>query len=59
MSDGKDFINSFNDAAEAAHIPGTAEGESRAFSQYYGLPFMYHMKKVPLYVFCCLSSLAF
>lgn len=46
MSDGKDFINSFNDAAEAAHIPGTAEGESRAFSQYYGLPFMYHMKKV-------------
>ncbi|KAK0443012.1 uncharacterized protein EV420DRAFT_1649429 [Desarmillaria tabescens] len=45
-SDGKDFINLFNDAAETGHIPGTPEGESRAFSQYYGLPFMYHMKKV-------------
>ncbi|KAK0184972.1 hypothetical protein F5146DRAFT_1006033 [Armillaria mellea] len=30
----------------AGHIPGTPEGESRAFGQYYGLPFMYHMKKV-------------
>ncbi|KAK0193087.1 hypothetical protein F5146DRAFT_1136943 [Armillaria mellea] len=48
MSDGKDFINSFNDAAEAGHIPGTPKGESRAFGQYYGLPFMYHMKKVHL-----------
>ncbi|KAK0187338.1 hypothetical protein F5146DRAFT_1142315 [Armillaria mellea] len=47
-SDGKDFINSFNNTAEAGHIPGTPEGESRAFSQYYGLPFMYHMKKVHL-----------
>ncbi|KAK0189575.1 hypothetical protein F5146DRAFT_1138968 [Armillaria mellea] len=47
-SDGKDFINSFNDAAVAGHIPGTPEGESRAFGQYYGLPFMYHMKKVHL-----------
>ncbi|KAK0466893.1 uncharacterized protein EV420DRAFT_1635926 [Desarmillaria tabescens] len=45
-SDGKNFINSFNDTAEIGHIPGTPEGESRAFSQYYGLPFMYHMKKV-------------
>ncbi|SJL07080.1 uncharacterized protein ARMOST_10423 [Armillaria ostoyae] len=48
MSDGKDFIRSFNNAAEAGHIPGTTEGESRAFSQYYGLPFMHHMKKVQL-----------
>ncbi|KAK0478021.1 hypothetical protein EDD18DRAFT_1377840 [Armillaria luteobubalina] len=43
---GKDFITSFNDAAQAGYIPGTNEGESRDFSQYYGLPFMHHMKKV-------------
>ncbi|KAK0478673.1 hypothetical protein EDD18DRAFT_1114102 [Armillaria luteobubalina] len=45
---GKDFITSFNDAAQAGYIPGTNEGESRDFSQYYGLPFMHHMKKVHL-----------
>ncbi|KAK0484157.1 hypothetical protein EDD18DRAFT_1429920 [Armillaria luteobubalina] len=45
---GKDFITSFNDAAQARYIPGTNEGESRDFSQYYGLPFMHHMKKVHL-----------
>ncbi|SJL13218.1 uncharacterized protein ARMOST_16657 [Armillaria ostoyae] len=47
-ANGKDFIGSFNDAAEAGYIPGTNEGESRDFSQYYGLPFMLHMKKVHL-----------
>ncbi|KAK0501808.1 hypothetical protein EDD18DRAFT_1347877 [Armillaria luteobubalina] len=43
---GKDFIMSFNNTAQAGYIPGTNEGESRDFSQYYGLPFMHHMKKV-------------
>ncbi|KAK0227531.1 hypothetical protein IW262DRAFT_1454671 [Armillaria fumosa] len=47
-ADSKDFISSFNDTAEAEYIPGTNEGESRAFNQYYGLPFMLHMKKVHL-----------
>ncbi|KAK0476374.1 hypothetical protein IW261DRAFT_1567055 [Armillaria novae-zelandiae] len=47
-ADGKDFISSFNDAAEAGHIPGTNEGKSRAFNEYYGLPFMLHMKKIHL-----------
>ncbi|PBK64755.1 hypothetical protein ARMSODRAFT_1023017 [Armillaria solidipes] len=47
-TDSKDFITSFNDAAEAGHVPGTPKGESKPFSQYYGLPFMYHMKKVHL-----------
>ncbi|KAK0205750.1 hypothetical protein IW262DRAFT_1469787 [Armillaria fumosa] len=48
IADGKDFISSFNNATEAKYIPGMNEGESRAFNQYYGLPFMLHMKKVHL-----------
>ncbi|KAK0494243.1 hypothetical protein EDD18DRAFT_1355584 [Armillaria luteobubalina] len=31
---GKDFITSFNDAAQAGYIPGTNEGESRDFIKF-------------------------
>ncbi|KAK0453021.1 uncharacterized protein EV420DRAFT_1697889 [Desarmillaria tabescens] len=46
LPDGKDFMKYFNEAAASGYIPGTTPGERQNFAEYYGVPFMYHMKNV-------------
>ncbi|KAK0496161.1 hypothetical protein EDD18DRAFT_1106039 [Armillaria luteobubalina] len=45
-TDGKDFIKSFDAAAAAGCAPGTLPGDRRCFSEYFGVPFMHHVKKM-------------
>lgn len=37
---------SFNENAAAGYIPGTIPGDRRSFSEYFGVPFMHHIKKI-------------
>ncbi|KAK0493511.1 hypothetical protein EDD18DRAFT_1356433 [Armillaria luteobubalina] len=46
LPDGKEFIETFDEAAASGYIPGTPLGETRDFKEYYGRPFLCHMKEV-------------
>lgn len=46
MPNGKEFVETFDEAAASGYIPGTPPGETRNFAEYYGRPFLYHMKEV-------------
>ncbi|KAK0493269.1 hypothetical protein EDD18DRAFT_1108061 [Armillaria luteobubalina] len=46
LPDGKEFIETFDEAAASGYIPGTPLGETQDFKEYYGRPFLCHMKEV-------------